>query len=228
MPRITFACLCAAALALLPACSSGGQEVPAVSAASTGSSSADSAGESSGSDAAPPAETSGTESARPQQNDQASLTVASLPIGANADLGCLVIRFRDAASEVPAGMRLVVHRIWFNSDAIAFGGSGCSGGSPVCQEGLVLTESGSDECFASVTSDAGAVGMPVVVQVAASVDCVGGNVPACVQFKEKLESDEKNVGTATFSIPPPREPDASTTDQPPPPDSTDSGTTTSS
>src|SRR3954470_9862533 len=104
MRRIAFACLCAAALAVLPACGSSGQEVGGASAASTESSST---GESSSeSDTAPAAETGGTEPARPPQNNQGSLEVASLPLGANVDGdGCLTIRFQGAASEVPAYLR---------------------------------------------------------------------------------------------------------------------------
>jgi hypothetical protein len=235
MRRITFACLCAAALAVLPACGSAGQEVAGASAASTGSSSTESATSesSSESDTTPPAETSGTESARRSQSEQASLTVASLPIGANAGEGCLTIRFLQAASEVPAYLRLVVTRVWFKPEAIAFGGSGCSGRTPVCADGLVLTESGSDECFASITTgDAGAVGTQVQVQVAATVDCAGGQVAACARFKERLESDENSVGIATVSVPEPPQPETSTTVEPPSPSepagSSDSGTTTSS
>jgi hypothetical protein len=241
MPRITFAWLCAAALAVLPACGSTGQEVPDASMSSTGSSSADSATSesssesesTSASDTTPPPETSGTESARPPQSEQPSLTVASLPIGANADEGCLTIRFLRAASEVPADMRLVVTRVLFKPEAIEFGGSGCSGMTHVCGDGLVLTESGSDECSASITtSDAGAVGTQVEVQVAATVDCAGGHVAACVRFKERLESDEDSVGIATISVPEPPQPETSPTVEPPSPlespSSFDSGTTASS
>ena len=87
MPRIVCACLCAAALAVLPACGSSGQELPGAAAASTGGSSTDSATSESSSepDTAPPPETSGTESARPPQRQQPSVTVASLPIGVDAN-----------------------------------------------------------------------------------------------------------------------------------------------
>ena len=239
MPRIVFACLCAAALTVLPACGSSGQEVAAGSAASTESSSADSAtsesssesDSTSASDTQPPPETSGTESARSRQTEQASLTVASLPIGANADLGCLVIRFLNAASEIPADMRLVVTRIWFKPEAVEFGGSGCAGDHQVCREGLVLTESSSDECFASITAT-GPVGTRVAVQVAASVDCVGGRVAACLQFKARLQSDENGVGIATFSVPEPPEAETSPSVEPPSPsdssDASNSSTTVSS
>jgi hypothetical protein len=252
MPRIAFACLCAVALAVLPACGSGGQQVAGASAASTGSSSsgssstasssADSAtGESSsGADTTPPLETSGTESARASQGGQPSLTVASLPIGANADEKCLTISFEGAASEVPAGMRLVVTGIAFKPKVVQFGGSGCAGETPVCRVGLALTESGSDQCLASIKSDAGAAGTQVEVQVAATVDCTGGQVPACVRFKEKIESDANNQGIATFEVSEPDEPETTPTDEAPSPsesqpadssdssESSDSGTTTPS
>jgi hypothetical protein len=235
MGRIAFACLCAATLAVLPGCGSSGQELAVASASSTGSSSTDSATKksSSESDTTPPTETSATEPARRSQSEQGSLTVASLPIGANADEGCLGIRFLRAASEVPADMKLVVTRVRFKPEAIEFGGSGCSGRTPVCSDGLVLTESGSDECFASIrTSDSGAVGTRVEVEVAASVDCAGAQVAACVRFKEKLDSDERSVGAATISVPEPPETETSPTVEPPSPSesvgSSDSDTTTSS
>jgi hypothetical protein len=112
-------------------------------------------------------------------------------------------------------MNLVLTRVRFKPEAIEFGGSGCSGGTPLCSEGLVLTESGSDECFASITSDAGAVGTQVEVQVGASVDCTGGQLASCLRFKERLESDEDSVGIATISVPEPPQPETSTTVEPP-------------
>jgi len=241
MQRIVFACLCAAVLAVLPACSSAGQGVAGASAASTGSTSADSATNesssgsgSTSSDAAPPAETSGTESARPPQGGQGSLTVASLPIGANADGdGCMTISFEGAASEVPAGMRLVVTDIEFKPQVVQFGGPACPQETPVCRPGLVLTETGNDQCFASITMGGAAVGTSVQVQVKANVDCTGGQVAACTQFKEKIDSDEKSNGIATFEVPEPNQPETTPTDQSPSPSESaavpsDSVTTSSS
>ena len=231
MPRIAFACLCAAALAVLPACGSAGQEVTAGSAASTESSSTDSAtsesssesDSASASDTTPPPETGGTEAARSPRSEQPSLKVASLPIGANADGdGCLTIRFLRAASEVPAGMRLVVTRVWFEPEVIQFGGSACPQATPVCRPGLVLTETTRDECFASITTGDAAVGSRVEVQVKATVDCVGGQLAACVRFKEKIESDENSEGIATFSVPEPNEPETTPTVEPPSPSESES------
>jgi len=159
--------------------------------------------------------------------------VASLPLGANVDGdGCLTIRFLGAASEVPAGMSLVVTRVGFDPAAIEFGGSGCSGRTRVCGPGLVLTESGSDECFASVRSDPGAAGSKVEVQVAATVDCIGGQVAACVRYKEEVEGDKGSEDLRTVEVPEPNEPETTPTVQAPSPSesdsSSDSDTTTSS
>jgi len=224
MPRIALACLCAAALAVLPACGSSGQEVPGVSAASTGSSFTDSAGQSSSeSDTAPPAETSGTESARPPQGKQPSVTVASLPIGVDTDEGCLTIRFERAASEVPAGMRVVVTRIRFKPQVIEFGGSGCSGRTPLCRDGLVLTQGGRDKCFASIRArDADDVGRRVEVLARATVYCAAGQAAACVRYKKSLESDRQKEGVATVSVPEPPEAETSPTTEPPSPSTSDS------
>ncbi|MGZ4626795.1 MAG: hypothetical protein ACXV3S_11005 [Kineosporiaceae bacterium] len=198
MPRISVVCLGAVALAVLSACGSttaGGQS-PVAAASATDSSSE--------SDPAPPTETSGTEPARPPQDSQPSLEVASLPIGANADEGCLTIRFLASASEVPPGLRLAVTRVWFDPEAIEIGGSGCSGETPSCLDGLNLTESTSDECFAAIrTADPGAVGDQVEVEVAATVDCPQDSLPACTAFKEKLDSDEQSVGVAHIVVPAP-------------------------
>jgi hypothetical protein len=243
MPRITFAFLCAAVLAVLPACGSAGQEVAGASAASTGSSAADSvAGQSSPesestsqSDTTPPPETGGTESARPTQGGQGSLITASLPIGANLDGdGCLTINFLDAASEVPADVRLVVTAIDFDpANAFEFVGSGCSSGSntPVCRVGLVQTESSTDQCLALVKNRSAAVNDHVDVVVTARVECTGGQAAACAQYKEKLDNDKK-TDSGSFQVPEPNQPETTPTDQPPPPSesdgSSDSGATTSS
>jgi hypothetical protein len=242
MPRIMFACLCAAVLAVLPACGSGGQEVPGPSAASTGSLSADSgtSGSSSGSDSTsvsdttPPPETGGTESARPTQGGQGSLITASLPIGANLDGdGCLTINFLDAASTVPADMRLVVTLIKFDPQVFELTGSGCSGSHPVCRVGLVLTESSTDDCLALVrTSPSAVVGTRVRVKVAATVDCTGGQVAACRGYQEKLQSDANSEQLGSVEVPEPTEPETTPTDEAPsPPDSagpSDSGSDSSS
>src|SRR4051794_40364547 len=134
MPRVAFALLCAAVLALLPACGSAGQQGAAASAALTGSSSSSGDDSTSESDTAPATETGGTESAGPAQGGQGSLKVASLPLGANVDAeGCLSIRFQGSASEVPTGMTLVVTGIWFDPEVFTFGGSACPGERSRCQ-----------------------------------------------------------------------------------------------
>ena len=92
--------------------------------------------------------------------------------------------------------------MWFDPEAIEIGGSGCSGETPSCLDGLNLTESTSDECFAAIrTADPGAVGDQVEVEVAATVDCPRGSLPACTAFKEKLDSDEQSVGVAHIVVP---------------------------
>ena len=240
MPRIGFACLCAVALAVLPACGSGGQQLAGASEASTtGSSSGNpapdsAAGESSsGADTTPPVETGGTESARPTQGGQGSLVTASLPIGANVDGdGCLTIRFLDAASEVPANMRLVLTLVEFDPKVFELVGSGCSGSDPVCTVGLVLTETGTDECMALVKSDAAAVGTRVRVKVTAAVDCTGGQVADCADYQKKLQSDADSEQLGTVEVPQPNQPDTTPADQVPTPSDSagmsDSGTTSSS
>jgi hypothetical protein len=159
--------------------------------------------------------------------------VASLPIGVNADGdGCMTIRFAGAASEVPAGMTLVVTDIVFDPKKVQFGGSACPQATPVCRPGLVLTETSRDECFASITTGDLPVDTQVEVQVNATVDCVGGQVAACVRFKEKVESDQNS--DPTFSVPEPNQPETTPTVEPPSPSesesagSSDSPTTASS
>lgn len=90
--------------------------------------------------------------------------------------------------------------MWFDPEAIEIGGSGCSGETPSCLDGLNLTESTSDECFAAIsTPDPGAVGDQV--EVAATVDCPQDRLPTCTAFKEKLDSDEQSVGVAHIVVP---------------------------
>ncbi len=240
MPRIVFAVLCTAVLAVLPACGSAGQEVAGASAAATGSSSLDSAaGESSSapdstsdSDTTPPLETGGTESVRPPQGGQGAVLTAGLPIGANVDDGwCLTINFLDSASDVPADMRLVVTGIEFDPALLELAGSDCSGSTPVCRVGLVLTESGTDGCLALVKSAGGAAGARVRVKVTATVDCTGGQVAACALYQQKLQSDADTEQSGSVEVPQPNEPETATEQSPPPPpsdSSSDSGATTSS
>jgi len=160
--------------------------------------------------------------------------VASLPLGANVDGdGCLTIRFLGAASEVPGFLRLVVTRVSFDPQVIAFGGSGCSGRTRVCGAGLVLTETGDDECFASVRSDPGAVGTKVKVQVAATVDCTGGRAADCARYKEQVDSDKSSEDLGSVEVPEPNEPETTPTDEAPSTSSdsdsdSGSGTTSSS
>jgi hypothetical protein len=130
-------------------------------------------------------------------------------------------------------MSLVVTDITFDPDDVKFGGSACPQETPVCRPGLVLTETGSDECFASITMGGVAVGTKVKVQVKATVDCTGGQVPACVAYQQKLASEQ---GGTDFPVPQPNEPDTTPADQAPPSSdsvspsdsSSDSGATTSS
>src|SRR4051794_32459966 len=112
MPRITFAFLCAAVLALLPACSSAGQDDAGASAASTGSSSSGSSSSdsaasesSSGGDPAPRLERSGAGWAGAAQGGQGPLIAPKLPTGANPVGGWgLTVNCPDSPSEVPADM----------------------------------------------------------------------------------------------------------------------------
>jgi len=156
-----------------------------------------------------------------------------LPIGANVDGdACLTINFLDSASEVPADMRLVVTGIEFDPKLMVLVGSGCSGSTPVCRVGLVLTESGTDDCLALVKSDAGATGAKVRVKVTATLDCTGGQAAACGRYQEKLQSDADSEQLGIVEVPEPNEPETTPTDQPSPPsesdNSSDSGATTSS
>ncbi len=233
MPRITFAFVCAAVLAVLAACGSSGQELAGASAAANSSTDSATSESSSGSDTSPPAETGGTESARPTQGGQGSLITASLPIGTNLDdAGCLTINFLDAASTVPPDMKLVVNRIEFDPEVLALTGSGCPGNHPVCRVGLVLTESSTDSCLALVQAAAGAAGTSVRVKVAATLDCTGGQVAACRSYQEKLQSDANTEQLGSVEVPQPIQPDVTPTSEPPSPSESagpsDSGTTSSS
>jgi len=146
------------------------------------------------------------------------VTVASLPIGVDADEGCLTVRFERAASEVPAGMRVVVTRIRFKPQRIESGGSGCSGRTPLCRDGLVLTQSARDRCFASIRArDADDVGTRVEVQATATVHCPGGQAAACVRYKKRLEGDRQKEGVATVVVPEPPEAETRRTIEPPSP-----------
>jgi hypothetical protein len=147
--------------------------------------------------------------------------VAGLPNGANLHSdGCLTINFLDAASEVPAGMSLVVTGITFKPKAVTFGGSACPQETPVCRPGLVLTETGSDQCFASITTGDVPVGSKVKVHIDATVDCTGGEAAACVRYQQLLESDKENTD-GQFEVPQPEEPETTPTDEVLPPSETD-------
>jgi hypothetical protein len=127
------------------------------------------------------------------------------------------------ASEVPEGMRVVVTRIRFKPQRIEFGGSGCSGRTPLCRDALVLTQSGRDRCFASIRArDADDVGTRVEVQATGTVNCAGGQAVACVRYKKRLESDRQKEGVATVSVPEPPEAETRPTTEPPSPSTSDS------
>src|SRR4051812_16146501 len=165
MPRTTLARLCAVTLAVfvaLTACGPGSQSPVAATAPTgdagastsvdTSSEQASPAGSYDASDAPPPAETGGTEQAGPTGGAEPSLSVASLPIGANAYQGCLTVRFIGSASEIPAGLGLLVTGVTFDPPTLAISGPGCPGERVSCLGGLTLTESSSNECFLPVGS----------------------------------------------------------------------------
>ena len=111
----------------------------------------------------------------------------------------MTVRFVGSASEVPAGLRLVVTGISFDP-AVTMGGNGCGGSRIWCLDGPVLTESSSDECFVRV------VGSPdgdttATVQVAARVDCPPGRRADCLAFEQRLVADGQSVGPRTVVVP---------------------------
>lgn len=200
MPKIRCAWICVAALGVVTACTSasGGGSTPPVAASGvpTGSAAASSADLAS----SPPPETSGTEPAGPAAGSDPALTVASLPIGVNADgEGCVTIRFLRSASEVPAGLRLVVTGVLFDPPPRT-GGSGCAGSRVWCLDRPVLTDSTGDECFVRVVGSPDGDTM-TKVQVTAMVDCPAGRQEDCRAFEQQLTDDAVSEGPTTVTVP---------------------------
>lgn len=220
MPRITFAFLCAAALAV-SACgpTSTAQGQVAATGGITESTSTDSStsadapatDSSPASEAPPPPETSGTESAGPVQSGEPSISVAGLPIGnGGVDGNCLSVQFLHASTHAPDGVRLVVTDILFKPALVHTGGSDCSGsGNPACLEKFVPTPD-QDVCDVAIQP----VGEPdpaksVEVSAVATVDCPPGRQQTCLDYRSTLENDHQ-----TFRIDVPERPtvDSSTSD----------------
>lgn len=200
MSKLSVICLSAAALATVAGCGRG-SPVTQDPVAATSSINSGAAGASTQADT-PPAETSGgTEPPRATREPPPAVEVASLPIGTNRDGNCLSVRLLSGASEVPAGLRLVITAVTFQPGAIELSGSGCSGGQTSCL-GLVLTESSDDECSVPIR----ATGLPsgsdgVEVVVAARVECPAGQGAACNDYKHTLEKDQRSEGSASVDVP---------------------------
>jgi hypothetical protein len=215
MTKVPIVFVSAAVVALVAACGAGSPEAqsPVAATSSIGSGTSSTTGDgsdagsdagassSSESDAAPPTEDSGgTEAARPAQGAP-SLDLAGLPIGVNADGGCLTVRLLSSASEVPPGMGLRITGVSFTPRAIEVGSAGCTGHDAACL-GLTLTESSTDECVVPIESAGGAApGELVSVSIQASIDCPPGQTPACLAYKEKVREDFREQEPVTVGVP---------------------------